>query len=409
MDAAAAGGGRRGPAAASDLALARVVRAENARLVGALAARIGDLDVAEEAVADAVAEALREWRLRGIPPSPAAWLSTAARHNALDRLRRERVYRDKLALLTRESPVVEPDERLPLLFGCCHPALNAPAQLALTLRAVCGVTTAQIARVTITPEPTIAQRIVRAKRKIGAAGVPLRVPEGDELPERLDTVLTVVSAMYTQAHLVAGADAATDRDVADDAIWLARVVSDALPREPEARGLLALLLFHRARDDARESDGDLVLLDAQDRSAWDAALLADARAQLARCAEEKRPGRFQLQAAIAACHADAATPGATDWLQILTLYDVLVRWDASPVVRLNRSVALGRVEGPAAALAEIDELRDALSAFHLWHAVRAEMLRGLGRTREATDEDLQALELTANEAERRLLAARAGL
>ncbi|HWI31441.1 MAG TPA: DUF6596 domain-containing protein [Microbacterium sp.] len=409
---AAAGGDRPvpdGPAAASDLALARVVRAENARLVGALAARIGDLDVAEEAVADAVAEALREWRARGIPPNPAAWLATAARHNALDRLRRDRVYRDKLALLTRETAPAEADERLPLLFGCCHPALAPPAQLALTLRAVCGVTTAQIARVTITPEATIAQRIVRAKRKIGSAAVPLRVPEGAELPERLDIVLTVVSAMYTQAHLVPGGDAATDRDVADDAIWLARVVSDALPREPEARGLLALLLFHRARDDARENDGELVLLDAQDRGAWDPTLLSEARAQLARCAEAKRPGRFQLQAAIAACHADAATPDDTDWLQILTLYDVLLRWDPSPVVRLNRAVALGRVEGPSVALAEVEELRAPLAGFHLWHAVRAEMLRGLGRDREAIDADLQALELTANDAERRLLAARAGL
>jgi RNA polymerase sigma-70 factor (ECF subfamily) len=420
MDAAAGSDGSvpDGPAAASDLALAQVVRSENARLVGALAARIGDLDVAEEAVADAVAEALREWRRRGIPPNPAAWLSTAARHNALDRLRRERVYRDKVALLTGDATVAShelpsghegTDERLPLLFGCCHPAIAPAAQLALTLRAVCGVTTAQIARVTITPETTISQRIVRAKRKIAAAGVPLRVPEGDELGERLDTVLTVVSAMYTQAHLLPGGDAATDRDVADDALWLARVITEALPREPEARGLLALLLFHRARDDARDNDGDLVLLDQQDRAAWDPVLLAEGRAQLQLCAQSRRPGRFQLQAAIAACHADAATPGETDWLQILTLYDVLMRYDRSPVVRLNRAVALGRVEGPAAALAEVDTLRDALAGFHLWHAVRAEMLRGLGREREATDADLQALELTANEAERRLLAARAGL
>jgi RNA polymerase sigma-70 factor (ECF subfamily) len=356
-----------------------------------------------------VAEALREWRKGGIPPNPAAWLSTAARHNALDRLRRERVYRDKLALLTRDAPIAETDERLPLLFGCCHPSIAPPAQLALTLRAVCGVPTAQIARVTITPETTIAQRIVRAKRKIAAAGVPLRVPEGAELAERLDTVLAVVSAMYTQAHLLPGGSATTDRNVADDAIWLARVVSDALPHEPEARGLLALLLFHRARDDARDDDGELVLLEAQDRAAWDHARLAEARMQLERCASAKRPGRFQLQAAIAACHADAGTSADTDWLQILTLYDVLLRWDDSPVVRLNRAVALGRVGGPAVALAEVEALRDALSGFHLWHAVRAELLRGLHRQREATDADLQARELTANEAERRLLASRAGL
>ncbi|GAA1947299.1 RNA polymerase sigma factor [Microbacterium deminutum] len=412
-DAAARGSGEH-RAAASDLLLTRVVREEYGRIVGALTAWIGNLDIAEEAVAEAVEEALREWRSRGVPPNPGGWLTQAARHNALDRLRRETRYRDKLTLLAG-PPEVEPaavaadadaDERLPLLFGCCHPALSPDAQLALTLRAVCGLTTPQIARATFSPEATVAQRIVRAKRKIGAAGIPLRIPEPAERPERLDIVLTVVSVMYSEAHLVAGGDATADRDLADDALWLARVVAAALPREAEAQGLLALLEFHRAREPARAVEGELVLLGEQDRSRWDAALLADARAALERAARVRRPGRWQLHAAIAACHADAADSATTDWLQVLTLYDLLLRYDRSPVVRLNRAVALARVEGAAEALAEVDALADRLAGYHLWHAVRAQLLRELGRPDDALAADLHALELTANDAERRLLASR---
>jgi RNA polymerase sigma-70 factor (ECF subfamily) len=337
----------------------------------------------------------------------------AARHNALDRLRRETRYRDKLALVgareaTSESDDdrSEADERLPLLFGCCHPALSPDAQLALTLRAVCGLTTAQIARATFSAEPTVAQRIVRAKRKVGAAGIPIRVPEAAERPERLDIVLTVVSVMYSEAHLLAGGDARADRDLAEDALWLARVIALALPREAEAQGLLALLLLHRARESARAVDGDLVLLGDQDRTKWDAALLAEGRAALLRAARLRRPGRWQLHAAIAACHADARTPDETDWLQVLTLYDMLLAYDRSPVVRLNRAVALAEVRGPAVALADVDELRSALSGSHLWHAVRGHLLRELGEDDLALAADLRAIELTANEAERRLIAAR---
>ena len=403
----------RGGAAASDLLLARVVREESGRLVATLTRSFGSLDVAEEAVAEAVEEALREWRGRGIPPKPGAWLTQAARHNALDRLRREKGLRDKLALVSREA-VPQPDagkevdERLPLLFGCCHPALSPDAQLALTLRAVCGLTTAQIARATFSADAAVGQRIVRAKRKIGAAGIPLRIPQGPERAERLDIVLTIVSVMYSEAHLVAGRDAAADRDLADDAVWLARVIAHALPREPEAQGLLSLLLVHRARESARAVDGELVLLADQDRSRWDAALLAEARAALERAARLRRPGRWQLHAAIAACHADAPTAAATDWLQVLTLYDMLLAYDRTPVVRLNRSVALARVDGPEPALAEVDALEEALARSHLWHAVRASLLRELGRDDDALAADLRALELTANEAERRLLAARVG-
>lgn len=396
--------------AASDALLARVVREESGRIVAALTRWSGSLDVAEESVAAAVESALSHWRSRGVPPNPGAWLTLAARRDAIDRLRRERSYREKLTLIAG-TPVVERldsdiDERLPLLFGCCHPALSPPAQLALTLRAVCGLTTAQIARATLSTDTATAQRIVRAKRKIAAAGIPLRIPDGAERAERLDLVLTVVSVMYSEAHLVAGADAAADRDLADDALWLSRVIAHALPREAESHGLVALLCFHRARETARAVDGDLVLLGLQDRSRWDAALIAEGRRELDAAARLRRPGRWQLQAAIAACHADAAAPAQTDWLQVLTLYDMLLGYDRSPVVRLNRAVALAQVEGPAAALAEVDALGDALAGYHLWHAVRGHLLRELGESDAAMAEDLEALERTANEAERRLLAAR---
>ncbi|GAA5203919.1 RNA polymerase sigma factor [Microbacterium jejuense] len=399
-------------AAASDRLLAAVVREESARITAALTVSFGSFDIAEEAVAEAVEEALREWRMRGIPPKPGAWLTQAARHNALDRVRRERVLRDKVALLPAPAApddAAPADERLPLLFGCCHPALAPDAQLALTLRAVCGLTTAQIARATFSTEPATGQRISRAKRKIADSGIPLRVPTGPDAAARLDLVLTIVSVMYNEAHFVAGADAAADRDLADDALWLAEVIAGALPRAAEAHGLLALLRFHRARESARSVDGELVLLADQDRTRWDAALLAGARDELERAARLRRPGRWQLHAAIAACHADAADAATTDWLQVLTLYDMLLAYDSTPVVRLNRAVALAQVEGPAVALAEVEELADPLDRSHLWHAVRAWLLRDLGRDDEALAADLRALELTANEAERRLLASRAAL
>ena len=410
-DAAAAESGR-ARAAASDRLLARVIREESARIVAALTGWLGSLDLAEESVAEAIEEAMRHWRTHGVPPNPGGWLTQAARHNALDRLRREKRYREKLALLAdpaEAAPLTgtgEPDERLPLLFGCCHPAVSPDAQLALTLRAICGLTTAQIARATLAPESTVAQRIVRAKRKIGAAGIPLRIPEGSERAARLDIVLTVVSVMYSEAHLVAGGDAAADRDLADDALWLARVVAHEVPREAEAQGLLALLLFHRAREGARAVDGELVLLADQDRARWDRRLIAEAQAVLEKAAMLRRPGRWQLHAAIAACHSDTRDGGDTDWFQVLALYDMLLAYDRSPVVRLNRAVALAEVDGPKAALDEVDSLRRALKGYHLWHAVRARMLRHLGRRDEAMAEDLCALELTANDAEQRLLQGR---
>ena len=398
------------PDAASDRALARVVRAESARIVATLTKSLGNLDLAEESVADAVVEALQSWRTAGAPPNPGAWLTTAARHNALDRLRRDVRYRQKLELLTAApravSPESEMDERLPLLFGCCHPALTAPAQLALTLRAVCGLTTEQIARATLSTPTAVGQRIVRAKRKIGAAGIPLRVPVGVERASRLDIVLTVISVMYNEAHLVDGGDAVADRDLADDALWLAEVVTNALPREAESFGLLSLLRFHRSREPARSLAGDMVLLADQDRSRWDAALMDQARTALHQAAQLRSPGRWQLQAAIAACHADAPTFADTDWPQIVVLYDMLLAYDDSPVVRLNRAVATGEVGRLHHALSDVDALQGSLDRFHLWHAVRGDLLRRLGREEEAHDAWERARGLTANDAERRLLGGR---
>jgi RNA polymerase sigma-70 factor (ECF subfamily) len=408
----------------ADLALEAVVRAESGRLVGLLHRTLGDLDLAEEAVAEAVVEALGAWRRDGIPDRPAAWLHTAARRNALDRLRREARLRARLPSLgewaagaralnddparagSRRSPVGD-EERLGLLFGCCHPALAPSSRLALTLRAVLGLTTAEIARATFEPEATVAQRISRAKRKIGAAAIPLKVPELAELPARLDIVLTVVATAYNEAYLATGGPDPTRRDLAEDATWLAGVVAIALPDEPEALGLLALLRLHQARTDARfDADGHLVLLADQDRSLWRQDELASAIGLLERAAGMRRPGRYQLQAAIAACHCEAATWADTDWLQILTLYDLLLRYDPSPVVRLNRAVATARVEGPAVALAEVDAVAGPLRRFHLLHATRAALLRELDRPDEARAADRLALAATGNVAERELLAER---
>ena len=391
-----------------DSALADAVREETARLVMSLHRLVGDLDLAEEAVQEAVVEALQAWRRGGVPDRPGAWLLTAARRNALDRLRREARYREKLALVGEraltEGPTPEPDDRLRLLFTCCHPALAEEARLALTLRAVVGLTTAEIARAFLTSEATIAQRIVRAKRKIVTAGIALRVPEDHELGERLSSVLTVVALAYNESHLTTSGASPGRGSLARDAIWLATLVATSLPGKAEALGLLALLKLQHAREPARfDSDGSLVLLPDQDRSRWDAVAIREAEGLLERAAALRSPGRFQLQAAIAACHAEAPSWDRTDWLQILTLYDVLVRLDPSPVVRLNRAVAISHVHDAQAALAEVDAVRAELDRYHLLHATRASLLRSLGRLAEARAADERALELAGNAAERRLL------
>ena len=392
-----------------DQALTVAVRAEAGAIVASLARLVGDFDVAEEAVQDAVVEALRTWRAKGIPDRPGAWLQVAARRNALDRLRRQQRHVKVLERLREDvtaEELDEADERVALVFACCHPALPADARLPLTLRAVLGLTTAQIARAFLVPEATMAQRIVRAKRKIVDKGIALTVPAADERAGRLDDVLTVTYLVYNEGY-VSSTGATDDRDLAADAIWLAGVLATAMPDEPETLGLLALLQLQHARRPARfDATGELVLLRAQDRTLWDRAAIESADRLLERAATRRRPGRFQLQAAIAACHASSPTWEATDWLQILTLYDLLLRHDDSAVVRLNRAVALGKVRGAEVALEHVDRLGPELARYHLFHAVRADLLRTLGRASEADEADQRALELTSNTAERSLLRSR---
>lgn len=397
---------------ADDL-LARAVREEAGGVVASLSRPFG-FDVAEEAVQRAVAEALVAWRRDGPPERPGAWLHTAARRNALDQVRSARRggRLAERAAAAAPAPDVSPtpatDERLGLLFACCHPALEPASRLALTLRAVIGLSTPQIARAFLVPEATLAQRVVRAKRKVVAAGIPLKVPDDDELPARLADVLAVVYVMYNEAF-VSSTGATQDRDLGADAVWLSGVLATSLPGEAEAWGLAALLRLQHARSAARfDRHGDLVLLRDQDRTRWDLALVDEAERILERAAALHRPGPYQLQAAVAACHATAATWADTDWLQIVTLYDALARLDPSPVVRLNRAVALAQLgtEQARSALAEVDAIAVGLAGYHLAHATRAELLRMLGRGEEAADADRLALSLTSNAAEQRLLRTR---
>ncbi|WGD37186.1 DUF6596 domain-containing protein [Lysinibacter sp. HNR] len=395
---------------ASDAILSRTVRQETAKIVSSLSRSFGSLDVAEDAAASAIEEALGHWRVHGVPPRPGAWLMTAARHNAIDAVRRTQRYRDALSKVESsdsiQSASSEMDERVSLLFGCCHPSLSHEAQLALSLRAVLGLTTDQIAKATLEPSSTVGQRITRAKRKIGAAGVPLRIPEPEDRSAHLDIVLTVISVMYDSAHLRPGATADVDRNLADDALWLAEVVAATLPSEAEAHGLYALLLFHRARESARSVNGELVPMMQQDRTHWDSRLIAAAHDSLLQAAHLRNPGRWQIHAAIAACHSDAAQNELTDWAQILALYDMLLAYDKSPIVLLNRAVALAEVTTPAMALAETEKLEPHLKNYHLWHAVHAEFLERLGRRIEAQKAAETAHTMTMNKAERALLLAR---
>ena len=408
-----------------DTALAQIVRDEVGLIVASLYRRIGDFDVAEEAVQEAVVAALQAWRVDGIPPNPGAWLTLAARRRAIDRLRRSvreektvdaLTFADSRARLLAEEDA-DPaagalgetavtgdaaDERIPMLFGCCHPALRVEARLALMLRAVVGLTTPQIARAFLVPEATMAQRLVRAKRKIAAVGIAFEIPVGRERASRLDEVLTAIYLTYNAGYL-----SRADSGLADDAIWLAELLARSLPEEAETWGLLALLTSLAARSRTRfDGAGRLVLLADQDRAAWNAVDLARAEGYLVRSAELRRPGRFQLQAAIAACHADAARWADTDWLQILTLYDLLLSHDPSPVVRLNHAIALSHVSGSAPALAELGEIADRLEDYHLLHATRAQLLADLGDLDAARAANRRALELTDNPAEQDLLRTR---
>ncbi|MCH5676872.1 RNA polymerase sigma factor [Streptomyces gilvus] len=397
-----------GGAAARSL-LERVFREEAGRLTASLVRLLGDFDLAEEMVAEAVVEALARWPSAGPPERPGAWLLTCARNKAVDRIRRESRYRDKLQQVAAlpESVDREPDDRLRLIFTCCHPALDADAQVALTLRAVAGLTTAEIARAFLLPEATLAKRLTRAKQKITKAGIPYRAPEPDELTDRLQAVLRVIYLVFNEGYFTTGGEAGVRRELVDDAEWLAGLLVHALPTQPEPLGLLALIRLHSARWAARlDNRGRLVPLAEQDRSRWDTRRIRSAVALIERAAALRRPGPYQIEAAIAAVHCEAPSWHATDWPQLLTLYDMLAALDPSPVVRLSRAVAVSHIDGPATALRQVDALADSLGHYHLYHAARASLLRDLGRTDDARQADQQALKLTANPAERALLTAR---
>jgi RNA polymerase sigma factor (sigma-70 family) len=387
---------------ASHAQLARVVRQHAGQLAASLMRVTGDFATAEDLVQDAVVAALQHWPVEGIPQRPDAWLFTVARRRGLDVLRRQDNYRAKLAQL-RWPVQPDPDERLRLIFTCCHPALPRQAQIALTLRVVCGLTTAQIARAFLVPETTVAQRITRAKRKITDAGIPYRMPANDELGARLAEVLAVIYLLCNEGYL-STAEQAQSRDLVDDAEWLASLLHQLMPTEPEVAGLLALIRLHRARAAARfDPGGGLVLLQHQDRSLWDQEAIADATRLLARAAKQQRPGPYQLQAAIVACHAEAERFQDTDWEQIVLLYDMLLALAPSPVTRLHRAIALRYTAGPDAAMRELDALAGALDRYHLYHATRAELLREFGDPDQARAADRLALELTANPAEQAVL------
>jgi RNA polymerase sigma factor (sigma-70 family) len=376
-------------------------------LTAALVRMLGDFDLAEELVQEALLEAIEHWPREGIPEKPGAWLLTTARRKAIDQVRREARFRDKLVELEGASmrdDAAEGDDRLRLIFTCCHPALSREAQVALTLRAVAGLTTAEIARAFITSEATIAQRIVRAKRKIVEANIPYRVPSERDMGGRLEEVLAVLYLMFNEGYLATAGERASRRDLAEDAAWLAGLMVRLMPEEPEALGLLALMRLHLARADARfDNGGNLVLLRDQDRERWDQERVASAMVLLQRAATLRRLGLYQLQAAIAACHAEARTWRETDWRQIVTLYDSLLAITPSPVVQLNRAIARRYLDGAVAALPEVDALAEALDNYYLFHATRAELLRDLGREPDARAALARALELTANPAERALL------
>ncbi|MGH2401431.1 MAG: RNA polymerase sigma factor [Candidatus Limnocylindria bacterium] len=398
--------------------LEAVLREERGRLTAALVRILGDWDLAEELVQDAAVSALEHWPADGVPRNPGAWLMTAARRKAVDRLRRHARYRDRMQQLTAEASEMErpiptggpmgADDRLRLLFTCCHPALNREAQVALTLRTIGGLETAAVARAFLAPEATIAQRLVRAKRKIRDAAIPYRVPEPSELPARLGEVLRVLYLIFNEGYLASSGATAERRELARDAEWLTSLLARLMPDEPEVLGLLALMRLHLARSEARFADGALILLPDQDRSKWDRDAIADAVELLGRAERMNRPGSYQLQAAILAAHAMAPSWRATDWSAIVALYDALFALEPTPVVALNRALALAERDGPADGLAAIEPLGATLDRYHLFHAARAEMLRRLDRLDESRAANRRALALTDNPAERRLLEERIG-
>jgi RNA polymerase sigma-70 factor (ECF subfamily) len=386
-----------------------VFREEAGRLTASLVRLLGDFDLAEEMVAEAVVEALVRWPVDGVPERPGAWLMTTARNRAVDRHRRQARYQDKLAILTSlpDAAPREPDDRLRLIFTCCHPALDTDAQVALTLRAVAGLTTAEIARAFVVPESTLAKRLTRAKQKIVAAGIPYRTPEPEEWPSRLNQVLRVIYLVFNEAYLTTTGDAVARRELAHDAAWLTAILVTWLPDEPEALGLQALLQLHLARWSARlDSNGNIVLLQDQDRSMWDHRRIEVATALIERAGRLRRPGSYQIEAAIQAVHCEAPGWDSTDWPQLLELYTLLAAHDSSPVVLLNRAIVVGQVDGPEAALVEVDALEGALGRYYLFHATRASFLDQSGQTAEAREANQEALKYTTNMAERAMLVER---
>jgi RNA polymerase sigma factor (sigma-70 family) len=409
--------------------LERVYREEATRIRAWLAARLGDVGLAEELVQDAFIEALEHWDAEGVPPNPGGWLATTARRKAIDRLRRERAGQEKLALLAAALPrgqaglsgeVPGPasaadggdqdEDLLGLVFACCHPGLPRESQIALTLRTICGLTTAEIAAAFLSSEATMAQRLSRARKALQRAGPVAGVPDPDELGGRLSEVLAVVYLVFNEGYLASAGRTPARRDLARQAVALGRLLHRLMPREPEVLGLLALLLLHESRAATRfDGWGRLVQLGDQDRSRWDRGLIAEATALLGRAMALRRPGPYQIQAAIAALHAEAPSNEQTDWLQIRLLYDRLDRLAPSPVVRLNRAVATRFAAGPQAALAEVEPLAAELDGYRLFHSVRAQLLQAVGRDDEARRANERALALAVNPAERELLSRRLSL
>ena len=395
------------------MAVEQVFREEYGRLIATLVRRFGDIDIAEEAASEALVVALEKWPESGVPPNPGGWLTTTAGNRAIDRIRREkqRDAKHQAALMNddetpheRTGPVE--DDRLRLLFTCCHPALAPEARIALTLRLLGGLTVAEIAEAFFVPETTMAQRITRAKKKIAAAKVPYRVPEAADLPERLSGVLTVLFLVFNEGYLTTGDGDPVRAELTGEAIRLTRILRQLLPEQPEVLGLLALLVLTDARREARVRNGQLVPLDEQDRAGWDRALIAEGHVLVRECLATNRPGRYQILAAISAVHTDAPAASDTDWSQVVALYDQLIRLDPSPIVELNRAVAVAQLDGPEVALTLVDRLP--LTGYHAWHAARAELLRRLGRSTEAKQAYGAAIDATQNSAERAYLSRKRG-